>query len=92
VTLVIRFPRGGDSRWAFLIARIEEKADMIMPELAAELASATGTRADPASLSRWLIRNGYRFKKTLAASEQDRPDIKSCARRMDDHTPAAYAA
>jgi hypothetical protein len=43
-----------------------------MPELAAELAAATGTRADPASISRWLIRNGYRFKKkTLLASEQE---------------------
>jgi len=38
--------------------------------------AATGTRADPASLSRFLIRNGYRFKKTLLASEQERPDIK----------------
>jgi hypothetical protein len=55
---------------------------MTMPELAAELTTATGTQADPASFSRWLIRNGYRFKKTLAASEQDRPNIKSCARRM----------
>jgi transposase len=30
-----------------------------------------------APLSRWLIRNGYRFKKTLLAREQDRPDIKA---------------
>jgi len=48
-----------------------------MPELAAELTAATGTKADPASLSRFLIRNGYRFKKTLLAAEQDRPDIKA---------------
>jgi hypothetical protein len=47
-----------------------------MPELSAELAAATGTRADPASLSRWLIRNRYRFK-TLLAAEQDRPAIKA---------------
>ena len=47
-----------------------------MPELAAELFAATGEKADPATLSRWLIRAGYRFKKTLRASEQDRPDIK----------------
>jgi transposase len=70
----------------FLLARIEEKADMTMPELAAELAAATGTKADPASLSRWLIRNGYRFKKN-PAGERAR-----CARRMDRHTPAAHAA
>lgn len=52
-----------------------ETNDITMPELTAELVAATGTKADPALLSRWLIRNGYRFKKTLLASEQDRPDI-----------------
>ena len=65
-----------DPHRAFLIAHIEEKADITMPELSAELLAATGTKADPASLSRFLIRNGYRFKKTLLAAEQDRPDIK----------------
>jgi hypothetical protein len=47
-----------------------------MPELAAELAAATCEKTDPASLSRWLIRIGYCFKKNLRASEHDRPDIK----------------
>ena len=47
-----------------------------MPELAGELEAECGTRADPASIPRWLIRNGYRFKKTLLASECDRPDIR----------------
>lgn len=61
---------------SFLLALLVEKADITMPELAAELAAATGERADPASLSRWLIRAGYRFKKSLRASEQDRPDIR----------------
>jgi hypothetical protein len=37
-----------------------------MPELAAELAAATCQKVDPASLSRWLIRIGYRFKKRMA--------------------------
>ena len=36
-----------------------------MPELAGALAAARGEKADPASLSRWLIRAGYRFKKKL---------------------------
>ena len=48
---------------SFLLAQVAEKADITMPELAAELAAATGEKADPASLSRWLIRAGYRFKK-----------------------------
>ena len=48
---------------AFLLEKVAEKADITMPELAAELAAATCQKADPASLSRWLIRIGYRFKR-----------------------------
>jgi transposase len=51
---------------AFLLEKVTEKADITMPELAAELAAATCQKADPASLSRWLIRIGYRFKKNSA--------------------------
>ena len=51
---------------AFLLEKVAEKADITMPELAAELAAATYEKADPASLSRWLIRIGYRFKKNSA--------------------------
>jgi transposase len=76
-------PSGGrrhaklDPHRKFLIARITEKVDITMPELSAELAAAAGTKADHASHSHWLIRNRYRFKKTLLASEQDRPGIKA---------------
>ena len=90
-------PSGGrrhaklDPHRAFLIARIEEKADITMPELAAELTAATGTKADPASLSRFLIRNGYRFKKNLAGSRARSPRHQSGARGMDHHTPVAHA-
>jgi transposase len=65
-------PSGGrrhsklDPHRAFLLARVTERSDITMPELAAELEAASGTRADPASISRWLIRNGYRFKKNSA--------------------------
>jgi transposase len=72
--------------------RRRRKADITMPELSAELAKATGTRADPASLSRWLIRNGYRFKKNFAGSRARSSRHQSGARRMDNHTPAAHAA
>ena len=81
-----------DPHRAFLIARVEAKADITMPELSAELAKATGTRADPASLSRWLIRNGYRFKKNFAGSRARSSRHQSGVRRMDNHTPAAHAA
>jgi len=53
---------------SLLLAQVGEKADITMPELAAELAAATGEKADPASLSRWLIRAGYRFKNVWPAS------------------------
>jgi transposase len=91
-------PSGGrrhaklDPHRAFFMARIEEKADITMPELAAELLAATGTRADPASLSRWLIRNGYRFKKNAAGKRARSPRYQNSARGMDYHTPAANAA
>ena len=49
----------------YLVQRIAEAPDITMPELAAELA-ARGARIDPSNLSRWFIRNGYRFKKNIA--------------------------
>ena len=55
-----------------------EKADITMPELAEELA-AKGIHVAPASLSRWYRRNGYRYKKTLLASEQERADVRASA-------------
>ena len=61
---------------AFLLARLADRHDITMPELAAELAAAAGALVAPASISRWFFRNGYRFKKTLLASEQERPDVK----------------
>lgn len=47
----------------FLLARVAEKHDITMPDLAAELFAATGVQVAPATLCRWFIRNGYRFKK-----------------------------
>jgi hypothetical protein len=43
-----------------------------MPDLAAELA-ARGVRIDPSNLSRWFIRNGYRFKKNPAGQRTRSP-------------------
>ena|SRR5215467_12990028 len=87
-------PSGGrrHAKLDFLTARIEEKSDITMPELARELLAATGTKADPASLSRFLIRNGYHFKKNAAGKRARSPRYQSGARRMDRHAPAAHAA
>jgi transposase len=52
-----------DPHRVFILRRVAEKDDISMPELAGELKAASGVKADPASLSRWLIRNGLSFKK-----------------------------
>ena len=52
-----------DPHRVFLLRRVAEKDDITMPELAGELEAACGAKAAPASISRWFIRNGYRFKK-----------------------------
>jgi hypothetical protein len=54
--------------------QVAGKDDITMPELAAELARRR-TVVAPSSISRWLIRNGCRFKKTLLASKRDRRDV-----------------
>ena len=64
----------------FLLAQVTGKADITMPELAAELALATGAKADPASLSRWLIRAGYRFKKLCGRASKIAPTSSKRAR------------
>jgi transposase len=61
-------PEGGwrysklDPHRTFLERRIAGKPDITMPELAAEMAGL-GVKIAPASLSRWLLRHGYRYKK-----------------------------
>ena len=53
-----------DPHRVFILRRVAEKDDISMPGLAGELpVPASGVKADPASLSRWLIRNGLSFKK-----------------------------
>jgi len=65
-------PEGGwrysklDPHRAFLERRVDEKADITMPELSEELAVAKGVHVAPATLSRWYLRNGYRYKKNTA--------------------------
>ena len=76
----------------FLLARVTEKADITMPELAAELAAARGEKADPAWLSRWLIRAGYRFKKNSAGERARSPRHQKSARGMGADAPTQDAA
>ena len=48
----------------FLVAAVEEKPDVTMPELAGRLLAARGVAAHAASLSRLLCRAGFTYKKT----------------------------
>lgn len=72
-----------DPHRVFLLRRVAEKDDITMPELAGELAAECGARADPASLSRWLIRNGYRFKKNAAGQRMRSSRRSAGARGME---------
>jgi len=77
---------------AFLLAQIQAKDDITMPELALALEAETGTKADPASLSRWLIRNGYRFKKNTAGERARSPRDPRGTRRLEGTSAAKDAA
>lgn len=48
----------------FLIATVEAKPDLTMPELADVLMAERGVGAHPASLSRLLCRAGFSYKKS----------------------------
>lgn len=41
-----------------------------MPDLAVELAAVAGAQIAPGSISRWVIRNGYRFKRSARGSSR----------------------
>jgi len=49
-----------------LIRWVEENGDITMPELAAKLEAECGVSAHPASLSRFLINQGFSVKKNSA--------------------------
>jgi transposase len=48
----------------FLVAQVEEKPDITMPELARRLEEKHGVVVPPSSLSRFLILQGFTYKKT----------------------------
>ena len=90
-------PEGGwrhsklDPHRDYLLRRMSEAADITMPELAGELA-AMGVLIAPASLSRWYLRNGYRYKKNTAGVGT-RSSGRSCRpHRVDHQAPAQDAA
>lgn len=63
-----RPPGGGKlaAHMAALIAWVEATPDISMSELAAKLKADRGVTAHPASLSRALLKAGFRFKKNAS--------------------------
>jgi transposase len=65
-------PRGGfrhgklKPHREFIVAIVERRHDITMPELAAELLAAKGVKIDPSNLSKFLIAQGFSFKKNSA--------------------------
>ena len=68
------------SERAWLLARIAEKPDLTLRAVMAELAGR-GTPASYGAVWRFFAREGVSFKKSLHASEQDRPDVALRRRR-----------
>jgi transposase len=64
----------------FLLGRVKATPDITMPELAEALKSEAGVEAAPASLSRFLIRHGQRFKKNPAGQRARPPRGRPAAR------------
>ena len=59
-------PRGGGKlagQFDYLQACLAERPDLTMPELADKLARERGVSVAPASVSRFLCRNGITYKK-----------------------------
>lgn len=81
-----------DPHRVFLLGRVAEKDDITMPELAAELAAVAGVQVAPASISRWLIRNGYRFKKNAAGQRARSARHQQGAAGVAGQAPATDAA
>ena len=89
-------PEGGwrysklDPQRDFLVRRVEEKPDITMEELARELAGR-GLKINPASISRWYQRNGYRHKKNAAGIGARTLGRSRGAHGVDYKAPAAHA-
>ena len=71
----------------FILARVEEAPDITMAELAAEL-SSRGVSIDPSSLSRFLCKAGFTYKKNPAGRGTRTRRCASGADALEDGAPA----
>lgn len=87
-------PRGGGKLAAhrnFLIAQVEDKPDITMPELAAKLETEQGVSVSPASLSRVLCKAGFTYKKIADGLGTRARRCRPRAAAVDRTAPAADA-
>ena len=57
----------------FVLAQVERKPDISMPELAAVLEAERGLKVDPSNLSKFLIAQGYSYKKNPSRPGTETP-------------------
>jgi hypothetical protein len=65
----------GSSVMPEVLSLVEDRPDMTLAEIANHLFKTHGERFVPSVLWRFFDRRNITFKKTLHASEQDRPDV-----------------
>jgi len=76
---------------AFLVGQVEAKPDITMPELAARLADSHGIAVPPSSLSRFLLSQGFTYKKSADGVGTRTRDGEGAARDVDRQTSAEDA-
>ena len=59
----------------WLLLQVQDHPDQTLKMLCSRLLCEKAVSADPGMLSRFFKKIGIRFKKTLFATEQDRPDV-----------------
>lgn len=89
-----RPPGGGKlaAYTAFLIEAVEAKPDITMPELSARLEAERGVQAQPATLSRFLCRCGFTYKKSTDGIGMRTRGRQGSAPPLDRSPPAQNAA
>jgi transposase len=88
-------PRGGGKLApyeAFLVQTVEAEPDITMPELAARLMNEHGVVAAPATLSRFLCRRGFTYKKIPDGGGVRTRRHSRRAPRLDGAASAPHAA
>jgi transposase len=88
-------PRGGgklEPHRRFLIGSVEARPDITMPELVKELEAQSGITVSPASLSRFLRKAGFTYKKNTDGLGAGTRRCRPSAADVDPAPPAPDAA